>query len=124
MWRLFITLGVGLCLVLGGCASGEAPRTPTGAQQPDLDSEAPSNLDDIMSGVGTVRYIDLEGGFYGIEAEDGAKYLPQNLAEDYQQDGMRVRFRVQILEDVMTTQMWGQPVRVLNILEVTVEEDD
>lgn len=123
MCRLLLVLSLSAVLFLVGCASGDAPRTPGGAQQPDFDDDDTSNLENIVSAVGTVRYIDLEGGFYGIETDQGDKYLPQNLADEYQQDGMRVRFRAQIQEDVMTTQMWGQPVQVLNILEVTVGEE-
>lgn len=123
MWRFVLILSLAAVLVVAGCASGDAPRTPGGAQQPDFDDDETSNLEDIVSAVGTVRYVDLEGGFYGIETDAGVQYLPQDLPDAYQQDGMRVRFRARILDEVMTVQMWGQPVRLLDILEVTVDED-
>ena len=54
---------------------------------------------------GTVRYIPLEGGFYGIIADDGKKYLPLNLPEKYKHDGLRVCFRAKLRKDVATISM-------------------
>jgi hypothetical protein len=69
----------------------------------------------IRSGTGTIKYINLEGGFYGILADNGQKYLPGNLAKEYQVDGRRVTFRAKILTGVVTIQMWGTPVEVLSM---------
>ena len=82
--------------------------------------EAP--LSDIVSDVGTVRYVDLEGGFYGIVTERGERYLPMNLDEEFQKDGLDLRFRARVAEGVMTTQMWGQPVEIIEAMEVTFME--
>ena len=76
-----------------------------------LELLSPGN--DITSG-GTVRYIDLEGGFYGIVADDGTHYLPLNLPDEYAQDGARIAFTAQP-EDVATTAMWGIPITILSI---------
>ncbi|TAJ44017.1 hypothetical protein CUJ86_08205 [Methanofollis fontis] len=67
-----------------------------------------------ISGTGTVRYIDLEGGFYGIVGDDGADYLPLDLDPAFQQDGLRVRYSLE-KADVATIQQWGTPVRVVAI---------
>ncbi len=64
---------------------------------------------------GTVTYVDLEGGFYGIVADDGAKYLPLDLNEIYRVDGMRLAFVGEVKEDVMTIQQWGTPVEILAV---------
>ncbi len=69
----------------------------------------------VVEGTGTVVFVDLEGGFYGIVADDGARYNPLNLPAEFQQDGLRVRFRVRIREDAATIQMWGTPVDILQI---------
>jgi inhibitor of cysteine peptidase len=61
---------------------------------------------------GTVTHVDLEGGFYGIVADDGAKYLPLNLEEKYRKDGLRVAFDSEIVKDAATIQMWGVPVNL------------
>ncbi len=74
--------------------------------------------EDIVSGAGTVRYVDLEGGFYGIVADDGVRYLPDSLDEAFREDGVRVRFRLQLREDAVTAQMWGTPVTVVDIMRM------
>lgn len=84
-------------------------------ERTDDDTPPPEN---VVSDVGTVRYVDLEGGFYGIVADDGSRYLPDSLDETVREDGTRVRFRAQVRDDVMTAQMWGTPVTVLEIMPV------
>jgi putative hemolysin len=70
---------------------------------------------DRISGNGTITYVDLEGGFYGIVADDGARYLPTNLPEEYRTDGLRVAFVVDPLNDTATIQQWGTPVEIIEI---------
>ncbi len=64
---------------------------------------------------GTVKYINLEGGFYGIIADNGGKYLPLNLDDAFRKDGLRVRFEATPLTDVATIYMWGTPVKLTSI---------
>ena len=71
--------------------------------------------EDIVSGTGTVKFIDLEGGFYGILGDDGENYDPINLSQEFQEDGLRVRFEVKIREDVVSIHMWGTPVEIIKI---------
>lgn len=82
--------------------------------------DAPSP-EDIISDTGTVRYVELEGGFYGIIADDSTRYLPDSLGARFQEDGMRIRFRAQLRDNVVTAQMWGQPVRMLDIARLRVD---
>jgi hypothetical protein len=70
---------------------------------------------DILSGTGIINHINLEGGFYGLIADDGQKYLPKELTREFKVDGLRVRFQVKILTGVATIYMWGTPVEVLSI---------
>lgn len=64
---------------------------------------------------GTVRYIDLEGGFYGIEEAHGARLLPLNLPKEFQKEGLKIRFKSQPKAKTMTLQMWGEPIEVVEI---------
>jgi hypothetical protein len=121
MYRLLL---VPLCFVLAlaACRSSEPPPPPVDNAQPG-DVPLPTGGDapdpeDIVSGVGTIRYLDLEGGFYGIEADDGERYNPANLEEAFQEDGLRVRFRGVLQEDVVTIQMWGRPLELLGIMRL------
>lgn len=68
-----------------------------------------------VSGAGTVQYIDLEGGFYGIVADDGTQYLPLNLPEEFSENNLTVEFDAVIREDVATIQQWGIPIEITAI---------
>jgi hypothetical protein len=67
---------------------------------------------------GTVQYINLEGGFYGIIDEDGNKYDPVNLPDEFKQDGLRVKFSAKILKDQMSIHMWGTLIEITEIEEI------
>ncbi len=69
----------------------------------------------VVTGTGTVVFIDLEGGFYGIVADDGERYLPLDLPADYEKDGLRVRFSADVVNDTATIQQWGTPVKIVEI---------
>lgn len=97
-----------LAFLLVGCTTSDTTE--------EADPQRESASSDMTEG--TVQYVDLEGGFYGILGEDGAKYNPMNLSEAYKEDGLRVRFRFRSREDVMTTQMWGQNVEIIEIERV------
>lgn len=64
---------------------------------------------------GTVRYLDLEGGFYGLVGDNGEKYDPINLPEEYRKDGLRVKFQVREKKDMLGIHMWGKIVEVVKI---------
>ena len=69
---------------------------------------------------GTVKHVSLEGGFYGIVGDDGRNYDPLNLPQEFQIDGLRVRFTAErghvIMKDgIATFHMWGYIVRLAHI---------
>ncbi|MEW6984369.1 hypothetical protein AAD001_17075 [Colwelliaceae bacterium 6471] len=64
---------------------------------------------------GTIRYLNLEGGFYGIITEDGSKLLPMNLKSEYRLDGAVVKVKGQLQKDVLTIQQWGTPFKITEI---------
>lgn len=103
-----LVLAVGL--TAASCSTGD-PVADAPASPPDRVDAAPA---DTVEGTGTIRYLDLEGGFYGLVADDSARYdveLPPHL----QQDGLRVRFRGHVRDDVMTIRMWGTPFELHEI---------
>jgi hypothetical protein len=71
--------------------------------------------ENVISGTGTVVYVRLEGGFYGIIGNDGKRYYPLNLPEEYRVDGLTVRFEGVLRSDVATFHMWGTPIELRNI---------
>ena len=73
----------------------------------------------VVEGVGRIHYVDLEGGFYGITTEGGARYLPSNLPANLHRHDTAVRFRGRLRTDAMTIRMWGTSLHVeeIEILE-------
>ncbi|MBD3320441.1 MAG: hypothetical protein GF350_05020 [Chitinivibrionales bacterium] len=64
---------------------------------------------------GTVRHFSEEGGFYGIEGDDGENYKPVNLSASFQRDGLKVKIMARIIRGKLLTQGWGTPVEILDI---------
>ena len=57
----------------------------------------------------------LEGGFWGIISDDGTKYDPIYMEDEYKKDGLPVRFEVKIREDLAGFHMWGTIVEIVQI---------
>lgn len=74
-----------------------------------------SSNDDAMVLTGTVVYISLEGGFYGIKGDNGKNYDPVNLKEEFQRDGLRIRFEMKELKNQASFHMWGMLVEIINV---------
>jgi len=64
---------------------------------------------------GTVTYIGIEGGFYGIIADDDSHYDPLNLPEGFKTDGLRVIFSAIIKRDFFSFHMWGLVIEIIDI---------
>ena len=71
----------------------------------------------------TVRYIDLEGGFYGLVTADGERYLPTNLAEEYQTDGTVLVFKAKPVTDRVSIQQWGTMVELYQVKANLIAQD-
>jgi hypothetical protein len=73
----------------------------------------------IIEGTGTVKYINIEGGFYGILSDTsffGFKSLdPVNLPIDFKEDGLQVKFKAIILWNQMSFHMWGIMIKIIEI---------
>ena len=86
------------CVVLASCSNHEPkPADPL-----------------LIEANGVVQHQDIEGGFFGIVADDGAKYDPGTLPEAFQKDGLKVKFSARKTNG-MTTRMWGTTVEIEKI---------
>ena len=65
--------------------------------------------------LGFIKYVELEGGFFGIMTEDGTKYFPEYLEQDFKQDGLGVRVQAKPQEQILGIQMWGTPIEIIKI---------
>jgi hypothetical protein len=73
-----------------------------------------------IQGKGTVKYLNSEGGFYGIVGDDGNHYDPLNLPQEFRIDGLRVRFtaareRAIMTDNIVSFHIWGYIVRLVSI---------
>ena len=76
---------------------------------------------EVISSNGTIKYISLEDGFYGIITNKGEKYLPLNLPEDFKKEGLRVWFKAKP-KKVATIYQWGKPIEILEIRLIEVQD--
>ena len=60
----------------------------------------------------TVKYFNLEGGFYGLITHDGQRLLPLKLVKEFRQEGAIVKVKGQFKRDVITTKQWGIPFEI------------
>jgi len=72
-------------------------------------------LDRFIQGTGTIHYIDLEGGFYGIITDKQEQYDPINLPEVFKQDNLRVEFKARLATNQNSIHMWGKLIYILEI---------
>ena len=77
-------------------------------------TETPKEMAGI-SGTGTIRFLEFEGGFYGIVADNGRRYDPGTLQQKFRKDGLRVKFVVRERVGVMSIRMWGTPVELVSL---------
>ncbi len=70
---------------------------------------------ELIRGEGTIKYIPVEGGFYGIVTPDGRRYDPVNLDPAFQQDALEVRFSGRVLKDRASFHMWGAVFEIQSI---------
>ena len=75
----------------------------------------PGSSPNQFSTNGTVTYIDLEGGFYGIIGDNQENYDPINLPDEFQQEGLQVAFTAKYRDDLAGFHMWGRIIEILQI---------
>ena len=66
--------------------------------------------------LGTVRLIDIEGGFWGVIGDDKESYYIVNLPNEFKKEGLRVMFSGKPNKNP-STRMWGTTI-VLRSIEV------
>jgi hypothetical protein len=107
------------------CADGAAPRTgpisPLDVLDPPADQVAPAPAEDFVRITGTVHRLDLEGGVYVIRTDDGTQYRPIELPEEFRVEGLAVEVEAKRRDDVLTVDMAGQAIELLDIRKRVAE---
>lgn len=103
-------------LVITGCATAAGTANPATPEKTDMtEPSATAGAENRISAAGTVRFIEINGGFWGIIGDDGKHYDPMELDPQFQKDGLRVRFEAVPETDMMSTRMWGTMITLIHI---------
>ena len=70
-----------------------------------------ADLTDVRA---TVVFVPLEGGFFGVLADNGAQYEPRNLPADLKKEGQRIVFDAKYVNGASTSQ-WGRAIRLVAV---------
>jgi hypothetical protein len=65
------------------------------------------NNEKFFTATGTVVFVKLEGGFFGIITDNGNRYVPINIRKEFQKDGLKVRLEGKFRPDLLGIHMWG-----------------
>jgi len=71
--------------------------------------------DDGFTITGRVVYVAVEGGFFGLVADDGRRFDVGPLPEEFRVDGLAVRARLQKTPPSIGIHMWGSKAKLLEI---------
>ena len=67
---------------------------------------------------GTIKYVKLGGGFYGIMSDNGEKLEPVNLKSEFIKDGLRVKFVYSIKKSGANIHQWGKIIEIMSIRKI------
>ena len=106
------------CIALAGCSPDGAPRKGPAVNPADpikaAEAIRPGEREPIRI-VGTVRHLAVEGGVYVIRTADGTQYRPVDLPSNFRVEGLEVEVRALRHDDVLTKDMAGQTIEILEI---------
>jgi hypothetical protein len=107
----FVTLAVAAC-----SPDGAPRRGPVAAPNPVKPTEALRAPErDAVSLTGTIHRVAAEGGVYVIRTEGGQQFRLVELPEEFRQEGLGVRLDGLLHDDVLTKDMAGQAVDIVEI---------
>lgn len=121
---------------LVGCNNNSSKNSEKTKPSPELKTQLVANNnsekqhkgEEVMPLIkirGTVKYLNLEGGFYAIYADDGAKYTPFNLAKEYRIAGLVVEIEGRLMDDMLSIQQHGEMLKIesVKIIDASQAED-
>ncbi len=71
-----------------------------------------------LEDTGTIKYVNLEGGFYGIVSDNGQKLDPVNLKNELKKDGLRVKFVYSLKKSGANIHQWGKIIEIISIRKI------
>ena len=90
------------------------PNVSNSVEPTPSDTRAIPDADTITI-IGMVVHKNLEGGFFAIDGDDGSKYNPIGLPEDFQKNGLKVKVVARLKTDAMSIHMYGSIIEIVDI---------
>lgn len=106
-----MVLALGAIAGCGGGSSNSLPPTPVQNGQ----------FTRAVSGAATIKYVALEGGFFGLITDSGEHLLPTSLDARFKKDGLRVQFDGKATENQISFQQWGVLTQINSMNEITAQ---
>ena len=72
-------------------------------------------IKESLEDTGTIKYVRLEGGFYGIISDNGQELDPVNLKDEFKKDGLRVKFVYSLKKGGGNIHQWGKSIEIISI---------
>jgi len=63
---------------------------------------------------GTIKYINIEGGFWGIISTSGQQFLPVNLPSSYQVHGASISCNYRPAKQMDSFIQWGLAIQIIS----------
>lgn len=122
--RCFLFAAAMLALVAGtGCSPDGAPRLgPVGGPNPVKPTEAirPQPRERVRLD-GVIAHVAMEGGVWVIRTDKGEQYRLVELPRAFQEEGLRVSLDGLLHDSVLTRDMAGQAIDILEIRRAAPE---
>ncbi|MEK6833116.1 MAG: hypothetical protein AABY32_03640 [Nanoarchaeota archaeon] len=124
MFAIFAVLLVGFVFALNSNSNSLSNSNDDDEDNSLISANDNSDEDELsenekIEGEGIVKFVDVEGGCWIIETDDGIKYEPTNLNESYKQNGLKVEFEGKIQENMTSVCQVGTLIKLTEI-----ESDD
>ena len=106
-------------LIAAGCeqTSAQAPVKETRSAVVNAKQSDSSKQPKLQTLNGTLRYYQMEGGFYGFETDKGKKYTFSGLPSDLRKNNTRLQVSGYVLTDVFTTTQFGDVFKVVDAVK-------
>lgn len=117
-------LSYSILLLIFSCSAEKNTQDksqPQGETELKKEQRQMSDQSEIRNMKGTVVYHEIEGGFWGIIADDGRKFNPINLDENFQEENLRVKFDARVKKGMVGIHMWGEYIEILKMEKLDEE---
>lgn len=64
---------------------------------------------------GTISYKTFEGGFWAVDGDDGGRYTPMNLSEEFLEDKLSVQVSAIVRTDMASFHKYGKMIEIVSI---------